>query len=227
MVGTPGRGSVEVVWSAPAPAGNRMALCLDDGPTPQFTPLVLDLLARAGVRATFFVIGALVERHPDLVRRAVDEGHEIQNHSYDHNSAAVLGAREVREGMAKGAEVVHRVTGTRSTWYRPPLGEVTTATLRAAQETGHRLALWSLGRDDHGESLDGDAAAVRAHLLGSACPGDIVDLHDGIGRSSFSGLPDRQLLERRQTEVSVLPDVLAAWRDAGVQLVTLSELVGG
>jgi hypothetical protein len=106
------------------------------------------------------------------------------------------------------------------------LGEVTTATLRAAQETGHRLALWSLGRDDHGESRDGDAAAVRAHLIRSACPGDIVDLHDGIGRSSFSGLPDRQLLERRQTEVSVMPDVLAAWRDAGVQLVTLSELVG-
>jgi peptidoglycan/xylan/chitin deacetylase (PgdA/CDA1 family) len=189
-----------------------------------FTPLVLDVLRQARVRATFFCIGALVDRHPKLVRRAVDEGHEIQNHSYDHNSAAVLGAAEVYQGMARGADAVHRVTGTYTTWYRPPLGEVTTATLRAARATGHSLALWSLSRDDHGESPDGDAAAVRSHLLASVRAGDVVDLHDGIGRSSFSGLPDSQLVDRRQAEASVLPEVLAGWRDAGVELVTLSEL---
>jgi peptidoglycan/xylan/chitin deacetylase (PgdA/CDA1 family) len=223
VAGSPGRGSLEVVWSAPPGAGPRIALCFDDGPTPEFTPAVLDLLAKARVRATFFVIGALVDRYPDLVRRARDEGHELQNHSYDHNSAAVLGAAEVRESMTRGAEALHRL-GATSTWYRPPRGEVTTATLRAAQETGHRLALWSVGRDHYGETADGDVRAVGAHLRATTRPGDIVDLHDGIGRSSFSGLPDGQLRERRHTEIAALPDVLAAWRDAGLELVTLTAL---
>jgi peptidoglycan/xylan/chitin deacetylase (PgdA/CDA1 family) len=225
VAGSPGRGSLEVVWSAPHETGARIALCFDDGPTPEFTPGVLDQLARARVRATFFVIGALVDRHPDLVRRALDEGHELQNHSYDHNSAAVLGAAEVRESMVRGADALHRL-GVTSTWYRPPRGEVTTATLRAAQETGHRLALWSVGRDRYGESADGDVGAVASHLRQTIRPGDIVDLHDGVGRSSFSGLPDGQLRDRRRTEIAALPDVLGAWRDAGLELVTLSTLTG-
>ncbi len=224
VAGSASRGSLEVVWSAPRPTGRRIALCFDDGPTLEFTSTVLDMLARARVRATFFVIGALVDRHPDLVRRALDEGHELQNHSYDHHSAAVVGAAEVQESMQRGAEVLHRF-GVTTTWYRPPRGEVTTATLRAAQETGHRLALWSVSRDRYGETSDTDVAAVGSHLRAVTRPGDIVDLHDGVGRSSFSGLPDSQLRNRRRTEIKALPEVLAAWRDAGLEPVTLSALI--
>lgn len=66
-------------------AGRRVALTFDDGPDPQRTPAVLDLLARQGVRATFFVVGARAEAHPELVRRMVAEGHVVGNHSYTHS----------------------------------------------------------------------------------------------------------------------------------------------
>jgi peptidoglycan-N-acetylglucosamine deacetylase len=218
------RGSGRLWWSGPAHA-RTAALTFDDGPTEQFTSQVLDALDAAHVRATFFVIGALVDRHPDLVRRARDAGHEIQNHSQDHLSAALVGRDEVRDAMARGADAVERVTGRRSQWYRPPRGEVTSATVLAARETGHTVALWSVARDDHGELADDDAAGVARHLRGALQPGDLVDLHDGIGRSSFTGSVDGQLVTRRRAELTALPDVLRAWIDQGWTFSRLSDLI--
>jgi peptidoglycan/xylan/chitin deacetylase (PgdA/CDA1 family) len=218
------RGDARVWWSGPA-QGRSVALTFDDGPTEQFTAHVLDALDAAGLQATFFVIGELVERHPDLVRRARDAGHEIQNHSQDHVSAALVGRDAVRDAMARGADVIERIGGLRSRWYRPPRGEVTSATLLAAHETGHAVALWSVARDDHGESADDDSAGVARHLGGALRAGDVVDLHDGIGRSSFSGLVDDQLVTRRSAELRALPDVLRAWRDQGWTFARLSDLI--
>ena len=97
-------------------------------------------------------------------------------------------------------------------WYRPPRGEVTSATLLAARETGHTVALWSVARDDHGELADDDAAGVGRHLRGALQPGDVVDLHDGIGRSSFTGL-STAADDPSAGELAALPDVLRAWID--------------
>jgi peptidoglycan-N-acetylglucosamine deacetylase len=215
------QGSARLWWSADT-TDRVAALTFDDGPTEQFTAQVLDLLDRARTAATFFVIGALVERHPDLVRRARDAGHEVGNHSYDHISAAVSGQDAVRSAMIRGADAVHAVTGTRTRWYRPPRGEVTSATVAAAAATGHDLALWSVIR---GDAADADVAGVRDHLAGSLHRGAVVDLHDGIGRSSFDGAPDEQLLTRRRAELAALPEVLARWRGTGFRFVTLSGLI--
>ncbi len=76
-------------------------------------------------------------------------------------------------------------------------------------------------------AADDDTAGVLGHLRGAAHPGAVVDLHDGIGRSSFDGLPSGTLTVRRETELTVLPEVLAAWRDAGYTFTTLSQLIPG
>jgi len=225
----PARGQARVHWSAP-PTGSgsppAVALTFDDGPTEQFTARVLDVLAAHQVTATFFVIGELVDRHPDLVRRARDAGHELGNHSYDHISAAKTGAPQVRDSMARGADAVQRLTGTRPRWYRPPRGEITSATLLAAQAVSQEVALWSVVRDGpDGGGSDDDAAGVRKHLLGALHPGAVVDLHDGIGRSAWFGLPSDSLITRRSAELAVLPDVLAGWLSAGYRFTTLSELI--
>jgi peptidoglycan/xylan/chitin deacetylase (PgdA/CDA1 family) len=112
------RGQAGIWWSAPTSEPD-LALTFDDGPTPSFTVAVLDLLARFDVRATFFVIGAQVERNPDLVRRAWAAGHEIANHSHDHVRASRAAGRSVAESMTRGADAVERVTGRRPRWYRP------------------------------------------------------------------------------------------------------------
>lgn len=218
----PARGAAHLWWSAEPAVGRRLAVTFDDGPTEQFTTQVLDLLARAGVPATFFVIGELVRRHVDLVHRAHDAGHELANHSQDHVSAAVSDRESVRAGVLRGSDTIEKVTGIRPRWFRPPRGEVTTATLLAAREAQVDLALWSLGR---GDAPDSDSAGIAQHLIRTVRPGAVVNLHDGIGRSAWVGVPDRQLIRRRRAEIAVLPQVFDRWTDDGYTFCTLSELV--
>lgn len=221
----PSRGHARIWWSGEDGA-HRLALTFDDGPTEEFTAGLLDLLHGRGIRATFFVIGELVRRHPDLVRRARDEGHELANHSFDHVSAARLDAAGVRDGMARGVQAIEQTIGARPRWYRPPRGEVTSATLLASHDLHQDVALWSVVRDGaDGGAADDDRDGVRRHLSAAAHPGAVVDLHDGIGRSAWVGPPSGSLLTRRRAELAVLPDVLTAWAAQGYAFVTLSELI--
>lgn len=232
--GTPGsslaplavRGSTRVCWSGPQTGGTgrRLALTFDDGPTEQLTGQVLDLLDRAGVPATFFMIGMAARRHPDLVRRVRDAGHEVGNHSDDHVSAADAGRDQVLLSARRGADTLEQLTGTRPRWYRPPRGELTSASLLGARAAGQDVALWSVARDA-GDLADGDVAGIARHLLEAVHDGAVVDLHDGIGRSSFSGTPDPTLLARRRAELAALPQVIAGWQAAGYRFVRLSDLV--
>ncbi len=216
------RGQLQTIWSGP-PATGAVALTFDDGPSEQFTRRVLQVLARYDVRATFFMIGALVERHPDLVRAVRDGGHELANHSYDHRSAAVTEGWRVHDSLLRGADALETATGTRPRWYRPPRGEVTSATLLAALAGHQELALWSVGRGTR--VADSDVAGIVSHLLDSTAAGDIVDLHDGIGRSSFSGHPDPTLSARREAEITALPAALEQWLSRGLRFRTLSSLI--
>jgi peptidoglycan/xylan/chitin deacetylase (PgdA/CDA1 family) len=218
----PAPGTARVWWSADPAVGRRLALTFDDGPTEQFTARVLDLLHAAGAVATFFVIGELVRRHPDLVRRAHDAGHEIGNHTDDHVSAAVVDRNTVISSVLRAGDAVETCIGRRPRWLRPPRGEVTSATMLAARQARLDVALWSAHR---GFGPDPDTDGIRRTLLQGTAAGAIVNLHDGIGRSAWVGSPDDQLIRRRNTELRVLPEVLSAWRDAGYTLTTLSDLI--
>jgi peptidoglycan/xylan/chitin deacetylase (PgdA/CDA1 family) len=94
--------------------------------------------------------------------------------------------------------------------------------LTAAREAGLEIALWSVNR---GNDPDGDSAGVAAHLATSLRPGSIVGLHDGIGRSSWVGRPDPQLIRRHRAELDALPIALSEWRDQGYGFEALSELI--
>lgn len=218
----PAPGSARVWWSADPAVGKRLALTFDDGPTEQLTVRVLDLLRTAGVPATFFVVGELVRRHPDLVRRARDAGHEIANHTDDHVSAAVTDRNSVVSSVLRACDTIEKTVGTRPRWLRPPRGEITSATLLAARQARLDIAMWSAHRGFGGDS---DTAGIRRTLIQGTGPGAIVDLHDGIGRSAWTGSPDEQLIRRRDAELRVLPEVLAAWHDDGYTLCTLSDLI--
>lgn len=159
-----------------------------------------------------------------MVRRAAAEGHEVANHSPDHVGAAHCDAAGVWESMAQGADVVERLTGMRPRWYRPPRGEVTSATLLAARDLGQDVALWSVARGGpDGGAADEDAEGVRRHLAAAVRPGAVIGLHDGLGNTCLDGGPDSSAQRRREAELSVLPQVLAGWREAGYRFVTLSE----
>ncbi len=213
-----------VWWSVPTSAP-LLSLTFDDGPDPLFTPRILDALRDADARATFFMMGAMLERHPDLGRRVVDEGHEVGNHTWSHENLAFQDEPGIREQLERCHEVLTGTLGVTPTWFRPPRGALPGAALRIAAELGYDTAIWSVSRT---LSEVGTPQRITEQLAEGLEPGAIVDLHDSIGRGNFmlpfSGLRD-ELAAKREVEVVGLPDVLAAAARSGLRSVTLSELV--
>ncbi|HEY8093949.1 MAG TPA: polysaccharide deacetylase family protein [Acidimicrobiales bacterium] len=211
-----------MVWSVQT-TEPVMALTFDDGPDPAFTPTVLEILARYGVRAQFHVLGWNALNHPDLVRAVVAGGHEIGNHTFTHQDLAYETPAGTLLQLERGRQSIVDVVGERSIrWFRPPRGRLTGVATRYAAELGHDIVLWSLTTGGREQTED-----VRAYLTRRLHPGAIVALHDGIGRGTFlpSAAFARDLSEHRAAEVRALPAVLEHALDAGYRFVTVSELV--
>ena len=129
--------------STPVTAPRTVAITFDDGPSPNWTPQLLDILRRAGVRATFFLVGADVQRYPDLARRIAREGHTIGNHSWDHPVFAGLSRREQARQMDATTDVIRRTTGVTPCVFRAPYGQASSVTLQEARQRGMSLVNWT------------------------------------------------------------------------------------
>lgn len=165
------------VWRTP---GSAPLLTFDDGPHPERTPAILDLLRNAKVRSMFFVVGERVARHPDLVRRIADEGHEIGNHSWTHPSMALRSRMAIEDQLDRCQEAVQRSTGKTPRWFRPPFGHRDFRVYRAARARGLTPMLWSVDSFDYlGRATDRIVRRVE-----QAGAGDIVLLHDGSPRAT-------------------------------------------
>lgn len=101
-----------------------IALTFDDGPDPEYTPLLLDLLKKHNIKVTFFVLGRKAEQYPDLIQRMHSEGHLVGIHNYVHWSNALMSPKKVREQVNKTANVIDRIIGKRTFYYRPPWGVI-------------------------------------------------------------------------------------------------------
>jgi len=184
------------------------ALTFDDGPDPRYTPEVLDILRQYRVRATFFVIGESVEKYPELVKRALSEGHEVESHSYTHPNLANMSTEEISYEIRMTQEAVRRVTGTEPRYFRPPKGLFNRKVIDAVHEHGLKIVLWDVGVE-HGFFKDPRDMAYR--VVGRAHPGVIILAHDGR-------------LDRRLT-VKALPMLISEYQRMGYRFVTLNELL--
>lgn len=219
----PGRGTRHVMWTVPTEAP-RAALTFDDGPHPELTPQILDILAAAGVKATFMVMGHNAVAHPHLLRRIVADGHEVGNHTWSHLDLSVITPAEVLDEVRRGSEAIEDVAGMRPTLFRPPKGIISEAALQSAAMSGQDIVLWSVTRG--GLGLD-QAAAIADAVDAATGPGDIIDLHDGIGRGTFNPTADftERITARRRVEVQALPAILQKASARGMTLCTVSELI--
>ena len=158
------------------PSAAGVAITFDDGPHPEGTPAILDILAAGGVKASFFLIGEQVERRPELAARIVAEGHLVALHGYRHRLQPRLSSRALTEDIRRGAAVIHQATGRTPEWHRPPYGIYSPAGLRAAREAGLRPLLWSRWGKDWRKFTTAERIARRATraVLG----GDVILLHD-------------------------------------------------
>jgi peptidoglycan/xylan/chitin deacetylase (PgdA/CDA1 family) len=216
-------GQRRLVWSVPTTLP-LVALTFDDGPDPELTPGVLEALADHHARATFNMMGWNAGRHPDLVQAVVDAGHELGNHTWTHLDLAGQSVSQTRHQLDLGRGAIETVAGVRPRWFRPPRGNLTGAAVCAAAELGQDLLLWSVDRGPQGI---GTPAAVADHLARVVGPGDVVGLHDGIGRGTFDqdSTLARRLRARRLVELAALPTALRRLQDRGIRLVSASELV--
>ncbi len=153
-----------------------VALTFDDGPHPQGTPLVLEILREANVPATFFLAGEQVERRPALAAEIVAAGHRVGLHCHRHRNVKRLGARQVADDVERGRAAVEEASGQAIADHRPPYGIYTGRALRLVRERGWRPVLWSKwGRDWRGRATGHSIARLTT---AAARDGDIVLLHD-------------------------------------------------
>jgi peptidoglycan/xylan/chitin deacetylase (PgdA/CDA1 family) len=189
-----------------------MALTFDDGPDPDTTPAILDVLARHRARATFFLIGRAAERYPAIVDDIVRSGHAIGHHTWDHVSLPDLPPAERRSQVAHGAKTMPP-EGRR--FFRPPYGHLDLASWWTVRRLGHDVVAWSDHiRDWHDEDADTFAARLREVIR----PGAIVLLHDA--RQPFEAAADRP----RHALARAL-DIVLSEAEPNLRFVTVPELL--
>lgn len=163
----------QLMWSGPVEVDGQPAVYLtfDDGPHPEITSAVLDILAQNEVPATFFCVGQNVEKHFDIVERIREEGHEIGNHTYRHESGWTTSNYQYLKSYSRCQELVN------AKWFRPPYGRITRSQASALQKET-QIIMWDVLSGDFDENRT--AEMCYNDLLVNTRPGAIVVFHDSI-----------------------------------------------
>ena len=192
----------------PVRVEREVALTFDDGPSPQYTARILATLRRLHVYATFFTIGYLAEQYPDLIRSELRAGMAVGNHSYNHPEVPPFDQLPPRlrdDEIELGAQSLRRA-GANPMLFRPPGGSFSAAVVRAAEQRGERVVLWSVDPRDWQPGTS--ARQITRHVLATVRPGSIIELHDGGGD--------------RSTTIAALPAIVKGIRHRGLRLVSLT-----
>ena len=218
------------VWCAPAPApvlrpiadlfripcrlgsDRGIAITFDDGPHPQGTPAVLEILRDAGATATFFLVGEQVERWPALAAEIASAGHEIALHGYRHRNLLLRTPAAIAADLDRAAAVIGEATGRQPACYRPPFGVFSPAGLAAVERRGWAPLLWSRWGCDWRARETPQTVARRATRDLSS--GDVVLLHDADHYSCDGSW---------RTTAAALPLVLAAVAETEVPFVGVTQ----
>ena len=175
--------------SLPAARGQEgvVALTFDDGPDPEITPAVLELLEKAGARATFFCVGRRAEAHPDIIAGIRDRGHGVENHTYSHpNGFAFRGPRGLHSEIQRGQTAIERAGGGRPHFFRAPAGIQNPWLSVVLAGAGLCLVSWTRRGFD---TMTRDGARVAARLERGLRGGDILLLHDASSARDTRGRP--------------------------------------
>lgn len=200
--------------SLPASAQRQIALTIDDGPNPEVTPRVLDLLDRYDARATFFCIGEVARRHPQIVEAIVARGHAVENHSQRHrHNFSLLGPRALEREIAAAQQTLTELSGSRPWFFRAPAGLRNPFLEPVLCRLGLHLASWTRRGYD---TRTRDAAVVTQRLLHGLAPRDILLVHDGHPARDARNQP---------VVLDVLPAVLAAAAAAQLRCTTLRAAI--
>lgn len=185
-----------------------VALTFDDGPEPVFTPQILDKLKEHGAKGTFFLKGENIEKYPELVKRMVEEGHLVGNHTYSHPDLTKITDEQFQQELQKTSELIQQTAGYLPTYFRPTYGGITESQLKWANDHGMDVIQWSIDTDDW-KGLDKDT--ITETVTFNAMPGSIVLQHNA------PGVP-------LQGSVDALDQIIPQLQAKEARLVTISEM---
>ena len=189
---------------------NEVSLTFDDGPDPEVTPRVLDLLDSLQAKASFFCVGEKAAAHPDIVREIARRGHSVENHSYRHAHAfAFYGPGRLRGEVEETQVLIADITGRSPAFFRAPAGFRSPLLDAVLALNGVRYVSWTRRGFD---TVDADAAAVLRRLTRGLAAGDVLLLHDVASRRTSSGEP---------VVLAVLPALLECLAASGLKPVSL------
>lgn len=188
----------------------KVALTFDDGPDLTFTPEILEVLKSYGIKATFFLVGFKIQRHPEVVEKMLEEGHIIGNHSYSHLDFEKLSMEEMFDKQVQRNESLMRDGfDVQPIFIRPPYGKITNEQVLYLANKGYKIINWSIDTYDWQKEQTSEqiADSVMRHIHDGA----IILLHSGG--------------ENKQNTVKALPDIIARIRQMGFSIVTVNELL--
>ena len=198
---------------------NAVYLTFDDGPVPEATPWVLEQLKQFNAKATFFCIGDNVNKHPDIFRRILKEGHEIGNHTFNHLNGWDTSASAYIENTWQSEEMMREIgkEGKQSTnpklrtpnykLFRPPYGRIKNSQARALKQEGYKIIMWDVISGDY--NSDFSAENCFRNVVDNAESGSIIVFHDSI--KAFKNLK------------VVLPKVLEYYSEKGMEFRSLKD----
>lgn len=189
----------------------KIYLTFDCGYENGYTPAILDALEKHNVKAAFFVVGNYLETSPDLVKRMVEEGHIVGNHTYHHpDMSQISDPASFQEEITSLEKKYQEITGLEmQKFYRPPQGKYSESNLKMAQELGYQTVFWSLAYVDWYVDQQPTQEEAYAKLLPRIHPGAVVLLHS-----------------TSKTNAEILDDLLTKWEQEGYTFGTLNELCG-
>ncbi len=186
--------------------GSYIAMTFDDGPNPETTPRLLEILRQRNIKVTFFVLGNMVAKHPEVLKMIADEGHEIGSHSWSHPQLTRISQAAVDKELGNTSEAIFQVTGKRPIYLRPPYGSMKPS-LRSYIEDKYGLTIvnWSVDPNDW---KNRNSQAVHDAIMAQVKPGAIVLSHDIYA-----------------TTVDAMPRILDELAAKGYKFATLSQMV--
>jgi len=185
------------------PRFKQIALTFDDGPDPEYTPRLLDLLAEHQLKATFFIVGKRAVAHPQLLQRMASEGHSIGNHTFSHVNCSKLSLDEVKQELARTDDAIQTaLPGYQPRWFRPPWGQLTLTQRKLILSQGRCIVLWSYTVNDH--SASASEILNAAHQVKQR---DIFLLHD-----------------RNEQTRNALPSLLTMLDEQGFDSIALDQI---
>ncbi len=190
-----------------APSEKVIALTFDDGPWPQSTPAILDILKKNNIKGTFFIVGQMLKEHPDMGKRVVAEGHVIANHTW-HHWYHYMNPQAAAFEIDNTSNLIYKVTGVRTSLFRPPGGIKTNGPYAYAKNQKYATIMWSSDSSDYARP---SVSKLISNVMREAKPGGIVLMHDGGGN--------------RSNTVAALPEIINTFRRQGYRFVTVPELL--